>query len=55
MTSKLSPAGRFAQSWIASLGRRSGHSLEVLSGLASGETIIAPVPTSLRDGMEIRQ
>jgi RND family efflux transporter MFP subunit len=43
-----------ARTRIVTLGSRSGDAYEVLSGLSPGELIITPVPTSLRDGMEIR-
>jgi RND family efflux transporter MFP subunit len=44
-----------ARTRMVTLGQRGRNSAEVLSGLNSGETVIAPVPAELRDGMEIRQ
>jgi RND family efflux transporter MFP subunit len=44
-----------ARTRLVTLGQRLGDAVEVLSGLNTGERIIAPVPPELRDGMEIRQ
>jgi RND family efflux transporter MFP subunit len=51
------PADGRARGRIVTLGQRNGSELEVLSGLAPGERIVAPVPPELADGsrLEVRQ
>lgn len=39
---------------VVTLGRDDGERIEVLSGLASGETIIHPVPQGLREGDAVK-
>jgi len=45
-----------ARTRLVTTGRRSCQFVEVLSGLSPGETIVAPVPATLRDGagLEVR-
>jgi RND family efflux transporter MFP subunit len=46
-----------ARTRLVTTGRRAGDSVELLSGLNPGETIVRPVPSELRDGarVEVRQ
>jgi RND family efflux transporter MFP subunit len=46
-----------ARTRIVTLGQRSDGAVEVLSGLAPGEKVVAPIPQGLRDGarLEVRQ
>lgn len=46
-----------ARGRIVTLGQRNGSDLEVLSGVAPGERVVAPVPAELVDGsrLEVRQ
>ena len=46
-----------AHTRLVTTGRRAGDSVELLSGLNPGETVVRPVPPGLRDGarVEVRQ
>jgi RND family efflux transporter MFP subunit len=46
-----------ARTRLVTTGRRSNGAVEILSGLTSGETVIAPLPAGLADGarVEVRQ
>jgi multidrug efflux pump subunit AcrA (membrane-fusion protein) len=46
-----------AHTRLVTTGRRTGDSVEVLSGLNARETIVAPLPPGLQDGarVEVRQ
>jgi len=49
--------GGVARARIVTTGQRQGGAVEILSGLVSGEKIVAPVPSGLNDGarVEVRQ
>ena len=42
-----------ARTRLVTLGERSGDRIEVLSGLVSGEKLIAPIPATLQDGAPV--
>jgi RND family efflux transporter MFP subunit len=46
-----------AHTRLITTGRRTGHAVEVLSGLNAGEKVVLPVPVGLQDGakVEVRQ
>lgn len=46
-------AGGAAKARLITTGAQHGSRVEVLSGLAAGETIVAPVPATLQDGARI--
>ncbi len=45
--------GGKARGRIVTVGQRNGDSVEILSGLAAGEQVIAPVPAGLSDGARV--
>jgi RND family efflux transporter MFP subunit len=49
--------GGAARTRLITVGERRGGSVEVLSGLTAGETVISPLPAALADGarVEVRQ